>query len=140
MTRKHRGPIRARPIAQTAVALLVITGSACDLNDPDVVCTANIEWGVHVTAEDSLTGTFVQGARLVARDGAYVDTASVRVTFAASDREILLAAEERPGVYSVAVEKDGFLTWERTGLVVTMDDYDCHVVPVELVARLQRAP
>jgi hypothetical protein len=131
----------ARSLAQAALSVLGLAASGCDLTDGDIVCTSNIVWGLNVTVQDSLTGApTASGARLIARDGAYADTASVPIGHPTPDSEVLRSAEERPGVYSVTVEKDGFLTWERTGVVVTPDGYDCHVVPVHLVARLRRAP
>ena len=128
-------------LSACAPALLVLAASACDLTDSDVICTSNIVWGLHVTVQDSVTGApTASGARLIARDGAYADTTSQPIGHANPDSGILIAAEERPGFYTVTVEKSGFLTWERAGVVVTMDDYDCHVIPVNLVARLRRDP
>jgi hypothetical protein len=130
-----------RSLAKSALALLGLAAIACDLTDSKVVCTAHIEPGLHVAVQDSLTGApAASGARLIARDGTYADTASFPAGRADLDGQVLHAADERPGVYSVTVEKDGYLTWERTGVVVVMDDYDCHVVPAHLVALLRRAP
>jgi hypothetical protein len=131
----------ARSLAQATLSLLGLAAIGCDLTDGEVVCTDHIESGLHVAVQDSLTAApAASGARLIARDGTYADTASFPTGRADLDGQVLRAADERPGVYSVTVEKDGFLTWARTGIVVTMDDYDCHVVPVHLVARLRRAP
>lgn len=130
-----------RSFAPAALLILGLVVTSCDLSDPDVECTDNIVWGLNVTVLDSLTGTpAASGARLIARDGTFADTTSDPVGHVNPDSGTLLAAEERPGVYRVTVEKDGFLTWERTGVVVIMDDDDCHVVPVHLVARLRRGP
>jgi hypothetical protein len=130
-----------RSLAQAALSLLALAATGCDLTDSERICTDHIEPGLHVPVQDSLTGApAASGARLIARDGTYADTASFPAGRADLDGQVLYAADERPGVYSVTVEKDGYLTWERTGIVVVMDDYDCHVVPVHLVARLQRAP
>jgi hypothetical protein len=111
------------------------------LTDAGVVCTDNIVWGINATVQDSLTGApAASGARLIARDGTYADTTTMPFGHEDPNRGTLFAAEERPGVYTVTVDKAGFLTWERSGIVVTMDEYDCHVVPVHLVARLRRSP
>jgi hypothetical protein len=131
----------ARSLAQAALSLVGLAASGCDVTDGNIVCTGPPVYGLNVTVEDSLTGArAASGARLIARDGAYADTTSHPIDHVNPDSGTLFAAEERPGVYSVTVEKDGFLTWERTGVVVTLDEYDCHVVPVHLVARLRRAP
>ena len=130
-----------RSLARAARSRLGLAAIGCDVTDLGVVCTDNIVWGLNVTVQDSVTGApAASGARLIVRDGTHADTASQPVGHVNPDSGTLRAAEERPGVYGVTVEKEGFLTWQRTGIVVTMDDYDCHVVPVHLVARLRRAP
>lgn len=124
-------------------ALLLLGMISCDILESrtGVLCTDNFERGLEVRVQDSLTGApAASGAMLIARDGAYADTAVVPPTAANPDAWVLAAAGERPGTYTVTVTKDGYLTWERTGVVVRMDDYGCHVVTVELVARLQRTP
>ena len=128
-----------RPLRSAALILLTIAASACDLLDDPVICTDNFVWGLHVMVQDSLTGEpAAAGAQLIARDGAYADTATVPPAAEEPDSWVLRAAGERPGVYSVTVRKEGFFPWERTGVVVTADE--CHVRTVELTARLQRVP
>lgn len=130
----------ARSLAQAALSLLGLAAIGC-LTDSEIVCTDHIEPALHVAVQDSLTGApAASGARLIARDGTYADTASFPAGRPELDAQILYAADERPGVYSATVEKDGYLTWERTGIVVRMDAYDCHVVSAQLIALLQRAP
>ena len=46
----------------------------------------------------------------------------------------LVGAWERPGTYTVTVDKPGFETWVRTG--VRVEAGECHVVPVRLEATL----
>ena len=128
-------------LSRCTLALLAVAATACDLTDSDVICTTHIEWGLRVSVQDLVTGApTASGARLIVRDGSYADTSSQAIVRVNPDSAILLAAAERSGVYTVTVEKSGFLTWERVGVVVTIDDYDCHVIPVNLVARLRRAP
>jgi uncharacterized membrane protein len=135
-------PIRLFPHALLGALTLAV--ASCDLVDnDDVICTDHFEYGLSVAVQDSLTGApAASGARLIARDGAYADTATVPAGAPDSDPDsgVLQAAGERPGTYAVTVEKSGFLTWQRNNVIVAMDDYGCHVVPVQLTARLQRAP
>jgi len=130
--------------ARGALSLLLLGMSGCDILDSssrDVICTDNFVVGIAVTVQDSLTGApAASGAMLIAREGAYADTAVVPPNAPNPDSRVLGAAGERPGTYTVTVSKNGYRTWERTGVVVTMDEYGCHVRTVELVARLQPSP
>jgi hypothetical protein len=129
-----------RLVRPTAVGLIAVAASACDLLDSEpIFCTGEFVSGLHVSVQDSVTGApTASGAQLIARDGAYADTATVPPAAPNPDAWVLLAAGERPGVYVVTVRKAGFATWERTGVEVTADE--CHVRPVALTARLQRVP
>jgi hypothetical protein len=99
-------------------------------------CTADFRYGVVVEVRDSVTGApAADGARLIARDGAYADT-SDQLPF--RDPLLLRAAGERGGRYDLTVQKSSYREWTRTGVRVREDG--CHVIPVRLVARLQPAP
>lgn len=127
--------MRFRRLPATAVGVLVLTGSSCELFTGPV-CSLELVYGISVTVEDSLTGApAASGAQLVARDGAYADTVTVPTTAPDADRTALQAASERPGLYTVTVTKAGFLTWERRNVFVTAGE--CHVRTVHLTARLQ---
>jgi hypothetical protein len=123
-------------------ALSVLALGACDLVDsPQVFCTDNFVYGLVVAVQDSLTGApTASGAQLIARDGAYADTMAFPPNRPDLDDRTLTGAGERPGTYTATVSKAGFLDWVRSGIVVTEDQYGCHVQPVSLTARLQRAP
>ena len=109
---------------------LLFTGVAC--SDP-TVCTLSFDYGIIVRVEDSLSGASAAfGARLVLRDGAYVD--STAVSF---DGLHLSGAGERAGSYTVTVQKPTYHDWTRTNVRVTADE--CHVKAVSLTARLQPA-
>ena len=84
-----------------------------------------------IDIRDSASGTFVgAGARAIARDGTFADTA-----FAEATAFPYSLAFERPGSYTVTVEKPGYRLWTRDGVTVTRDR--CHVITVSIVARLQ---
>ena len=112
--------------------------SACDAVLPPFGCTAEAIPAVEVTILDAATGAPAAcDALLVARDGAYVDSVSVRRWLSlppgdttdvcriqpAPDR--LYAAGQRPGTYSLRVEKPGFVPWEQRG--VRVRSTPCHV-------------
>jgi hypothetical protein len=122
------------------IALAALAMGACDLVDSrDVICTGVFLHGLEVTVQDSMTGApSASGAQLIARDGAYADTMGFPPNRPDLDAQLLRGAGERPGTYTATVRKAGFVDWVRSGIVVTADD--CHVRPVALTARLQRAP
>ena len=103
-----------RWLSRYVFGLLALPATACDLLDsPPVICTSSFLMGLHVSVQDSLTGApAASGAMLIARDGAYSDTATVPFGNEDPDRGMLMAAGERPGTYIVTVRKDGYLTWD----------------------------
>lgn len=118
----------ARPVALAlAIAWPLIGACATD----QIVCTASFAYGISVQVQDSVSGAAAaSGARLVLRDGAYVETVDQSLGGVS-----LSGAGERPGLYSVTVEKTGYHDWTRTNVRVTADE--CHVQGVSLTARLQ---
>ncbi|HEX9167026.1 MAG TPA: hypothetical protein VF862_14030 [Gemmatimonadales bacterium] len=81
---------------------------------------------------DSLTGASVaNGAEVIAREGAYADTA--RGSLLGSG--VYSLVYERAGVYDVTVSHPSYLAWVRAAVRVTADE--CHVQTVSLLARLQ---
>jgi hypothetical protein len=127
-------------VPRALLALSAFALGACDsLDSRPVFCTDNFVWGLHVTVQDSATGTpSASGAQLIARDGAYADTSAYPPNRPDLDNLPLVAAGEREGTYRVTVRTAGFVDWERSDIVVTSDE--CHVRPVALTARLKRAP
>jgi hypothetical protein len=129
-------PLRCSRLVGPALAAVAL--AACDLVEGPI-CTGVFVWGLRVTVQDSVTGApAASGAQLIARDGAYADTSAFPPDRPDLDGQPLVAAGERPGTYTVTVRKSGFMEWVRTGVVVTADE--CHVRPVDVAARLQRAP
>jgi hypothetical protein len=96
------------------------------------VCTANALFGVTVAVRDSVTGGApTSPATIVVRDvaGTFADSGS---------GDGLSSALERTGTYRVDVRAAGYRDWTASNVVVTQAG--CHVKPVALIARLQRAP
>lgn len=122
------------------LATAVLALSACDIVESGgPICTGQFVSGLQVSVQDSVTGAPVaSGATLTTADGSYRDTVSVPAHRPDLDGHVLLAAGERPGTYDVTVSKTGYLDWQRSNVVVTADE--CHVIPVEITARLKPAP
>ncbi len=92
---------------------------------------------VRVLVEDSVSGApAASGARLVVRDGSYVDSTATLPGHPEVDALPLSGADNRPGIYEVTVRKAGYRDWLRTGVKVTQGQ--CNVNTVNLTALLQR--
>jgi hypothetical protein len=127
--------MRASRLFLIVLAAGALTG--CELPFVGGVCTADFRFGVVVEVRDAVTGApAADGARLTVRDGEYVETTEARVP--SPDALFLQGAGERAGTYDVTVQKSGYQDWTRTGVRVREDE--CHVIPVQLDARLQPAP
>ena len=112
------------------VVAATLAASACN-SDP-IACTLQAVPAVAVTVRDSAAGTLVgRGARIVAKDGAFADTARATDTY---DGPYDLA-RERPGTYTVTVEQQGYRIWSQPNVSVGRDA--CHVRTASLTARLQ---
>jgi hypothetical protein len=94
--------------------------------------------GVNVFLKDSMSGGWAaSGARLMIRDGAYVDSSAMPANRPDLDALPLWGAGERAGIYAITVRKPGFVDWEKAGVRVTKNE--CHVNTRELTAQLVRA-
>ncbi len=120
-----------RPAAVRVIVLCagaVIAG--CRAQEPRV-CTDILVPGILVDVRDSITDAYVgPQARISATSGWYLN-----VVVTQDDDGPFGLAHERPGTYTVTVDKTGYTQWRRTGVEVTADG--CHVRTVELIARLQ---
>ena len=119
--------VRISPvIASLGLALLT---SGC--KSPLVACDLNLVYGLTIVVTDSATGAFLGGPETTVevRDGSYVDTLP---PFGPSEYS---GAGERPGTYSVKVQRGGYRVWQRNGIRVREDE--CHVINVQVQARLQ---
>ena len=100
-------------------------------------CTLVAVPGVVVEIRDGAEGApLAAAARGVVHDGPYTD--SLELFGAAANGQAIsrAAAYERPGVYDVIVEHEGYEQWHREGIRVRGGD--CHVETEHLRAELQR--
>lgn len=100
-------------------------------------CTTDVRPAVEVSLVDARTGAGLNanGATLIVRDGAFVD--SVRVDFPFPTQVVGGVAWERPGRYDVTLRKPGYREWQARGVRVGKDE--CHVKTARLEARLEPA-
>lgn len=118
------------------LCLAVLTAcSGADTTTPEAYCTDSIEPGLMVYIVDAVTGTpQADGARAFAVDGSYSD--SLKFGIAAGPTLVALqGAAERPGLYHLRIDKQGYRTWTQAGVRVFADT--CHVLTVRVTARLQ---
>jgi hypothetical protein len=119
--------------------LLMLGG--CDflrLTDP-VMCPGVISRAIEVEVRDARSGQpAAHGAVGIAQEGDFVDSLRVVGWMSTPSPEaavLLGGVEERPGVYSVRVEKQGYLPWARTG--VAAREGVCGVMTARLQANLE---
>ncbi|MEO7083510.1 MAG: hypothetical protein ABI442_08170 [Gemmatimonadaceae bacterium] len=119
------------------VAVWIGVASSCGGSGESVVapppapdCTANALAGIAVTTVDSATGsTLTATGTVVFQDAPYFEKAiALPPTY--------FGAFERAGTYLVLVTLPGYQPWAASNVVVRAGP--CHVVPVQLTARLVR--
>jgi hypothetical protein len=132
----------AAVLALLPFAVLAPLGAGCSSG---YGCAAVEEYAVEVEVRDAATGEpAADGATGTLRDGGYTETMRVGGWLYAPDvpagtgvGTTLVGAMERPGTYTVRIEKPGYEPWERRGVRVTSDV--CGVNVVQLRADLRRA-
>jgi hypothetical protein len=103
------------------------------------ICSTEARVGIQVAVRDVITGLpAATDVLALAQDHSFIDTLRT-LPFGSPDSALTLyGVYERAGVYSVMVKKTGYRDWIRTNVVVDKDE--CHVITVQLDARLERVP
>lgn len=115
-----------------SIVLATLTGAGCDFLSGPVVCTTEARPAINVEIRDSVTNTSIVGdGRVIVADGSFADTVLTATGF-----DVVGLAHERPGNYTVTVDRTGYQTWTRPGIQVRGGT--CHVQTVSVVALLQR--
>jgi hypothetical protein len=119
--------------AKILLALAVtIVAPACDEGAPG--CTPNVVAGLSVTVQDDETGLGICDAIVTARDGAHSEVLSASLPPSCR----YSGAIEREGVYTVRVERAGYISKTVSNLVVESSGGDCpHVRTVPVTIRLE---
>jgi hypothetical protein len=133
----------SRAVGAGCGGLLLFLGG-CEflgLTDP-VVCPAAISRAIEVEVRDAASGQPAAfDAVGIAREGSFVESLEIVgwMSYPPSTETALVlgGVEERPGLYSVRVEKVGYKPWERSGL--RAEKGVCGVRTVRLQANLERA-
>ena len=115
---------------------------ACGRRQPDVapprgelMCTLEARSGLQIRVSDRVSAENVLPTALVkALDGSYVD--SVRVPTSYTRPDFIPLVRERPGTYTVVIERAGYARFEQRGVRVTSNG--CHVTPVIIEALLEK--
>ena len=128
-----RLPLLVLGIVSTSVGLANCGRPAGPGITDGIACTAVFVYGLTVIATDNLGHEEARGIVGIAREGTYADTLH---GFADSTGHVasLYGVGERPGTYTVTLEKPGYKTWTQTGVRITSDV--CHVRTVTLHAHL----
>ncbi len=126
---KYIGSVKLAPWTLASAGVLAACGSPTG-----TVCTEVAVAGLNVQVRDSISGlSLAGGSSVTAQDGAYIETLAY---FSAADS--FFGAVERAGSYTVEVTHPGYKPWERSNVGVAAAT--CHVIPVQLLVRLQSLP
>ena len=121
-----------RSIRSSSIGVIAAMVAGCRLFT-GTDCSLDARAGITVDVRDSVSNAPITGeSRIIARDGTFADTAEFTEIFPGPHALV----RERPGSYTVTVEREGYQLWSRTGVRVTRGE--CHVRTVELTARLRR--
>lgn len=132
--------IRSRIFVLLFISTTVAIGFSSCTSDDSILCTCEYVPGISVKVLDASTGLpatcnaigwVVQGSYMVEMNN-YDDCTlpdSLKYPW-------MNGAWERPGVYTVIIQKEGYRLWARSNIVVT--ENDCHVNTIELKALLKR--
>ena len=122
------------PRAMCLIAFLSI--SACDDETELLPCAGTSEIGIVATVTDSISGGGVSADSVVGTvtDGLYVEHVRTTPAYALVG---LTFAEDRAGIYQVAITAEGYEPWMVDGVSVTGDH--CHLRGVTLSARMRPA-
>lgn len=116
--------------------LLPATLSGCDILDPGV-CTTDVQPAIIVEVRDAATqAPAAAGATGTVRDGSFND--ELRPFDVGEGALRLHGAYERPGRYTVTIDKAGYQQWQQEH--VRVRDARCHVQTATLQAHLVRVP
>jgi hypothetical protein len=116
--------------------LLPAVLSGCDIMDPGA-CTTDVQPAIVVQVRDAATqAPAASGATGVLTDGSYADP--MQPADLSENTLELFGGLERPGTYTVTIDKPGYQQWKQDG--VRVRDGSCHVQTVTLQANLVRAP
>jgi hypothetical protein len=130
-----------RPILSRLGLLLGLTllAAACDEGSlSPVACTEQFVFGLQMEVREADGGApAAQGAVATVTDGDYVEVVAGPIS-GGPDALFLVAAGERAGTYDIEVAREGFETWDTTGVVV--DEDICHVITEQVPVFLTRLP
>jgi hypothetical protein len=119
-----------RALRRCLIFAAAVPVAGCNLS---TACTLDSRPGIVVEVRDAVTAAAIaDGARLIVRDGDYVETVEGPPI---AGLPYLEAARERPGMYDVTVQKAGYEEWTRSRIWAR--DGGCHVSTVRLQATLQ---
>lgn len=123
------GAVRRRVFP--TLACIAATALLAGCEDGLTACDLAGRAGIVIQVTDAATGAPLSDGLLgVARDGKYTETLI-------ASEAALVGLHERPGVYSIRIEREAYLPWDSTGIRIRQDDA-CHVATTTIQVPLQR--
>ncbi|NUY81251.1 carboxypeptidase regulatory-like domain-containing protein [Flavobacterium sp. MAH-1] len=113
----------------------LLMAATCE-DDDDVIevdnCSEEAVAGLNVKVKDAVTGEYLSdGVSVTAEDGSYSELLEL---VPASDPATFAGAWERTGIYTITVQKSGYVTFISNAFQVT--ENPCHVIPQNLTFEL----
>jgi hypothetical protein len=118
------------------MAALLVAGGGCGTltSTPEPVCQGAPALGIQVDVRNAVTNAPAADSAVgTATEGGYSETLQV-VGYEGGKALTLGGIQDRGGTYTVTVQRAGFATWSKSGVVVMRNT--CGVAPVHLDARL----
>lgn len=106
---------RSKLLSPVKWSLLAGLVAACGIVGPQS-CPSLGRPSVQLSVHNAATGEAIAGAPAVIRDGAFADSVTTNTAGAA------VFVFDRAGTYDVQVEKEGFKTWQRSDVVVELNN------------------
>jgi hypothetical protein len=126
-------PIKSAVLLCCIISLGLIASCKGIPFSPEVPCSCEWVYGLHIEIRDEATGGPIgEGATVTVRDGDYEETVTAQLL--PGPKVIALAAGERPGTYDISVTLAGYREWRKSGVRVRANV--CHVIPVSVLAEL----
>lgn len=129
---------RARRAVIMAGSLCAMTGACRAADHTGPVCGPTLGEAVAVVVRDARTGApLATDARGAVQEGVYVDSLRLE-PLQQPTQWTLVGGGDRAGTYTVAVERQGYGPWQRSGVIVGRGK--CGVETVTLTADLEPSP
>ena len=125
-----------RKLIAVPLAVAILASASCLKTTEPQFCTAVAYAGIYVTIQDRFDDSAPPFTGVWARavQGTYRDSTTEVFTSSETGVASVALVYERKGTYDVTVHANGYADFEQRAVFVSANE--CHVVPVQITARL----